>query len=961
MPPLDPQLTQILPPLRGHGELVGKAYDSIGEDLLNLALQAMGCPEEAEDVVQEIFLFALENKAKWPAELALSDWLLMLFHRRLGQQKQHLQVSIQLNGHADEIPTRRWEPLSQLQQEEFSQQIDTAIQLLPESYREVVILGVQGGRSSQEIGRILGRPPTTVRSQLARGLDRLRRVLPPALGALAAYGVQGSAGANSMAAGAAFSAARERWLVRAASLAPPAATGLIASTPFAWKWAALVLACISPLVYWAMLPEDAPVPQVHAQTESLATQSNASQGSVPMVPVSLEPSRVHAGSIPEPSAALELAQAMGKVVDPDGAPIPRAEVRLFTWNDWDSQGDTPEIYDEDRFGWITHTDAAGEFRFEVPLPDKEDPVLSVNAGAGFTQEYIFFNSAHSNQEPLRPGLNPMGSIRLDRAGKLSGVLLDEFGQPAFPAEIVLMPGIDSGSMIATKPDGSFEANHIPAGPQRLAFLYKNQVRMRRDVTIDVGQATQLPRVQLSQDPSLQVFVQDEHGNPIPGVRVRHNPMPGHPDRGMGELGLATDANGQVTILTPNLPQHVLYVSHREHVAAKPFYLIPAGKTELRVTMKRTWKQGFRALRAGDRTPLAEFELRRIVRLQGQWIDRGYMDLIPMDSDSAKTISTNDGEWVRVSSQGYQSKNVNPRAVEGPIADVLLKPLQTITCRILVKGRPLVDTEVEILAGVPKPTKPGQAKHFLGKDYDCMWIRTDARGRAQWKAFANPDYQYRILTRANGELALEHWFNPQDFQGATVDLGDLEVQPAGSLHARIIVPEGTSPAGLSMTLDSRRSATSVQSDSDGTFTLTGISPGPHSLFLTSRRGFAQKPIPFTFHVDAGVTTELEIDLRPLTYRQVSLALSYGGHPTEGFKVFLLKPSFKMPATGKLERSAFFGITDANGLVHGKTLGTGPVNVWAIPNQKPFRKLKGPGPVNLVGQRGQPILIDLEQTE
>jgi len=49
------------------------------------------------------------------------------------------------------------------------------------------------------------------------------------------------------------------------------------------------------------------------------------------------------------------------------------------------------------------------------------------------------------------------------------------------------------------------------------------------------------------------------------------------------------------------------------------------------------------------------------------------------------------------------------------------------------------------------------------------------------------------------------------------------------------------------------------------------------------------------------------------------------------------------------------------VHGKTLGTGPDNVWAIPNQKPFRNLKGPGPVNLVGQRGQPILIDLEQTE
>jgi RNA polymerase sigma-70 factor (ECF subfamily) len=52
-------------------------------------------------------------------------------------------------------------------------EIDTAIRKLPDELREVLVLSVLGERNSTEIGEILGRPPGTVRYQLAQARRRL--------------------------------------------------------------------------------------------------------------------------------------------------------------------------------------------------------------------------------------------------------------------------------------------------------------------------------------------------------------------------------------------------------------------------------------------------------------------------------------------------------------------------------------------------------------------------------------------------------------------------------------------------------------------------------------------------------------------------------------------------------------------------------------------------------------------
>jgi RNA polymerase sigma-70 factor, ECF subfamily len=55
--------------------------------------------------------------------------------------------------------------------------LDHAIQQLPEDLRIVLVLQAVDGRNSTEIGELLGRPPGTVRYQLAEARRRLAREL----------------------------------------------------------------------------------------------------------------------------------------------------------------------------------------------------------------------------------------------------------------------------------------------------------------------------------------------------------------------------------------------------------------------------------------------------------------------------------------------------------------------------------------------------------------------------------------------------------------------------------------------------------------------------------------------------------------------------------------------------------------------------------------------------------------
>lgn len=131
--------------------------------LYRTALAILGHPQEAEDAVQDAFLTYLE---KAPAQLEQpAAWLmrvlvngcksrLRLAWRRVGPLPQHLPVP---------GPEERQE-LEELY-------------ALPPADRAVLHLFYYEGWSTEEIARITGQRPGTVRSRLARARQKLRVLL----------------------------------------------------------------------------------------------------------------------------------------------------------------------------------------------------------------------------------------------------------------------------------------------------------------------------------------------------------------------------------------------------------------------------------------------------------------------------------------------------------------------------------------------------------------------------------------------------------------------------------------------------------------------------------------------------------------------------------------------------------------------------------------------------------------
>ncbi len=187
MPPFEASSdTQLRPkPSPRSLEALGCAFDELAPSFLTLSLHITGCPESAEDMVQEVFLEELTQERHFASDATLAGRLTERLAQRLdtfrppGRNRNRPKV-LGLE-EAAALP-QRWTPLSEAQQSETLDLLSNAIDHLPEKYLEIVRLSLLEGRNSQEIGIQLDRPPATVRSQLARGLDRLRNSLPAALG-----------------------------------------------------------------------------------------------------------------------------------------------------------------------------------------------------------------------------------------------------------------------------------------------------------------------------------------------------------------------------------------------------------------------------------------------------------------------------------------------------------------------------------------------------------------------------------------------------------------------------------------------------------------------------------------------------------------------------------------------------------------------------------------------------------
>ena len=178
--------------LGGDRDAFRRIVEREGSSVVATCARVLGDRSEAEDVAQEAFVTAYRSLGTWRAEGPLGAWIariaVRLAVRRASQRKQVVWLD-PMAADAD-LPNRdrfrtsgagdAVDPAHGVVREERDAMLRAAVASLDEPYREVVALRFFAERSLAEIAETVDRPLGTVKTQLHRGLARLRHALDEA-------------------------------------------------------------------------------------------------------------------------------------------------------------------------------------------------------------------------------------------------------------------------------------------------------------------------------------------------------------------------------------------------------------------------------------------------------------------------------------------------------------------------------------------------------------------------------------------------------------------------------------------------------------------------------------------------------------------------------------------------------------------------------------------------------------
>ena len=148
--------------------------------LMRLCLGLLGDVQDAEEVTQDAFVYALRNLKRFdPARSAFSSWLYTIaLSRCRNKRRRKLLVQLPLELLSAEAPKRQDRLVEAvLARRGVREQVWRAIQDLRPHLREAVALRYLGEMRYKEIGETLGCNPKTAESRVRLGLEELRQAL----------------------------------------------------------------------------------------------------------------------------------------------------------------------------------------------------------------------------------------------------------------------------------------------------------------------------------------------------------------------------------------------------------------------------------------------------------------------------------------------------------------------------------------------------------------------------------------------------------------------------------------------------------------------------------------------------------------------------------------------------------------------------------------------------------------
>jgi len=156
-------------------DLTPEVLGQQGRALRGLARSLLGDAHAAEDVVQETWLACLKHPGEFPERV--SAWLSTVT-KHLALRKKRGERRLRAREANAALP-ERLEALQQrnLEREEALRAVTQALLALEEPFKTTLLLRYYEDRTPNEIALELSEPLATVKSRLARGLEKLRAKL----------------------------------------------------------------------------------------------------------------------------------------------------------------------------------------------------------------------------------------------------------------------------------------------------------------------------------------------------------------------------------------------------------------------------------------------------------------------------------------------------------------------------------------------------------------------------------------------------------------------------------------------------------------------------------------------------------------------------------------------------------------------------------------------------------------
>ncbi|MHC4955937.1 MAG: sigma-70 family RNA polymerase sigma factor [Planctomycetota bacterium] len=157
---------------------LGEVFDLAAPEVLRIATYLVRDADVAEDLVQQTFLGVIEGADRFDDGRAVMPWMLGILANQVRAHKRREARSpdtSRLGVRAQDDPARA------AAHREVESAVRAAIDRIDEPYRSILRLNLDEGLAPKEIAVSLDRPQGTVRSQLHRGLDMLRKALPVGL------------------------------------------------------------------------------------------------------------------------------------------------------------------------------------------------------------------------------------------------------------------------------------------------------------------------------------------------------------------------------------------------------------------------------------------------------------------------------------------------------------------------------------------------------------------------------------------------------------------------------------------------------------------------------------------------------------------------------------------------------------------------------------------------------------